>query len=259
MKPFLKWVGGKTQLLNSIIKHVPCVIEGDYHEPFIGGGSVLFRVLETIEIKGTVYASDINPHLINLYKAIQTDPEKLIEEVQELARETTELRYYEVRTDFLEEPTPSRFLYLNKTCFRGLYREGPHGFNVPWGHYKNPTVVDPIMIRMVSRLIKNVVFHARPFQESLRGPFTENDFVYLDPPYVNTFSGYTRSGFKKEDHEQLFALVKKLPRFVLSNSDCQEVREHFEGFPQRVLECRRAIHSRNPGTIASEILVFTSC
>ena len=257
-KPILKWVGGKTQIMDSIMVQVPKVILGDYHEPFVGGGSVLFKILETIEIIGTVYASDVNPHLIEFYKMVQSDPEQLIQDTKSLALETSEIEYYKVRADFLENPTPARFLYLNKTCFRGLYREGPRGFNVPWGHYNKPNIVDDSLIRQISNLIKNVVFRVLPFQESLRGPFTNQDFVYLDPPYVNTFSGYTRRGFSSEDHACLFKTIKEvIPRFLLSNSDCEQVRESFEGFTQISLECRRAIHSINPGTVARELLIFT--
>lgn len=259
VKPFLKWVGGKTQILDKLMDKAPKCIPGDYHEPFVGGGSVLFKMLETVEINGTVYASDVNPHLIKLYKAIQQDPETLIKETQELSSETSELKYYEVRADFIDDPTPAQFLYLNKTCFRGLYREGPRGFNVPWGHYEDPKIIDPAHIRLVSKLIQRVVFRTQSFEESLKGPFRPEDFVYLDPPYMNTFAGYTRRGFSLKDHELLFRIVKTLvPHFMLSNSNCEEVQKYFEGFPQCTLECRRAINSRNPGAIASELLI-TSC
>jgi DNA adenine methylase len=257
VKPVLKWVGGKTQILDHVMSHVPKKIQGNYHEPFVGGGSVLLKVLEEVEINGTVHASDINPHLIGLYWAIQRDPVKLIRDVEHIGRELTELEYYEVRQNFLEDPCPAKFLYLNKTCFRGLYREGPRGFNVPWGHYKAPKIVDPENIFKVSRLIRDVQFEARSFDDSLTGPFSEDDFVYLDPPYVNTFADYTRGGFRDEDHERLFNMTKKIPRFLMSNSNCEKVQENFKEYSQSALECRRAINSRNPGATASELLVFT--
>lgn len=256
-KPFIKWVGGKTQILDQVLDKIPENI-GNYYEPFLGGGSILFGVLENKKVHGTVYASDINPHLIALYKSIQEDPETLIKNVQELAREVSELRYYEVRADFNESPSPDKFMYLNKTCFRGLYREGPHGFNVPWGHYDAPNIIDPIQIRMISTLIKNVVFVAQSFHESLKGPILDADFVYLDPPYVDTFGGYTRRGFNLVDHIELFRLVRELPQFLMSNSQSPLVQENFEGFPQRALECRRAINARNPGAIAIEVLIWNN-
>jgi len=257
VKPFLKWVGGKTQILDHVMARVPKKIHGSYHEPFVGGGSVLLKVLEEVDIAGSVHASDINPHLIQLYQAVQKDPVNLIRDVERLGAEFTEAEYYKIRQDFLEDPCPAKFLYLNKTCFRGLYREGPRGFNVPWGHYKNPSILDAENIFKVSRLLQRVEFHVRPFEDSLAGPFSSDDFVYLDPPYVGTFSDYKKGGFGDKDHEKLFEITKKIPRFLMSNSNCEKVRENFKGYTQSALECRRAIHSKNPGSTASELLVFT--
>jgi DNA adenine methylase len=257
VKPVLKWVGGKTQIIDSVMARVPKNIQGNYHEPFVGGGSVLLKVLEEVEVSGKVFASDLNPHLIELYLAIQSDPVRLVRDVERVATEFTEARYYEVRQEFNEDPCPAKFLYLNKTCFRGLYREGPRGFNVPWGHYRDPKILDPENIFKVSRLIQRVEFKAQSFDESLVGPFSEDDFVYLDPPYVDTFSGYTKDGFRDDDHERLFNTAKKIPRFLMSNANCERVRENFAEYTQTALECRRAINSKNPGAVAKELLVFT--
>lgn len=265
MRPFLKWVGGKTQMLQKIIDKFPKDIN-NYHEPFIGGGSVLIGLLEAGHVvKGTIYASDVNPHLVALYQKVQTDPEGLIHELEELCKDLTEARYYVVRAEFNKEPSPARFLYLNKTGFRGVYREGPHGFNVPYGHNKAPTVYDADNIREVSRRIRNVVFTCQSFQQSLARATEQGDFVYLDPPYApetaKSFVGYTKSGFGKSEHEQLFNMTRTLPcPFLMSNSDVELVRQAFPTpqFETEIVVARRAINSKDPSAQTNEVLIQAS-
>ena len=155
IKPILKWVGGKTQILDKIIDSFPKEIE-DYHEPFIGGGSVLLKLLESneINVKGNVYAYDLNESLVNVYKNIQKTPEDVYTEVSELIKDSNgndkKEYYYTIRkiwNSFTQKEKNTTkgtafFIYLNKTCFRGLYRVGPNGFNVPYGHYKNPEIIN---------------------------------------------------------------------------------------------------------------------
>lgn len=258
MKPLLKWVGGKTQLLDKIIEKLP---EGNYHEPFLGGGSVLLEVLEKRN-PAKVCASDINPILIDVYKSVQQTPERLIEELTELTEQynsavNKEEFYYALRNRFNTEKKPAQFIVLNKTCFRGIYREGPHGFNVPFGHYKNPSIFDEDHIKQVSTLIQNVEFCCESFEDALER-VKEGDVVYLDPPYVpekaTSFVGYVSGGFSK--HEELFDKVKTLPKFLLSNSNTPLVRQTFEGYSLEVISCKRTIHSKNPASKAEEVLIW---
>ena len=216
MKPFLKWVGGKTQILEDVVSFFPKEMN-NYYEPFLGGGSVLLALLShkkagTINITGTIYASDLNSNLISLYTNIQSKPNEFIQEMKSLidiflkctgtditrspktieeAITSQESYYYWIRAKFNalsgEERTSIKasamMLFLNKTCFRGVYREGPNGFNVPFGNYKNPTIIDEEHIKAVSTLIKDVIFTNASFTDSLSKLVT-GDFVYLDPPYA---------------------------------------------------------------------------
>lgn len=267
MKPFLKWVGGKTQILDEVLDLFPFEMD-NYHEPFLGGGSVLLAVLSTSHrVLGKVYASDINPALISLYQNLQTDPDGLIVELRKLTAAYHESYYYQVRSQFnslVDKSTPqasAMFLFLNKTCFRGVYREGPNGFNVPFGHYKNPCILDEDHLRSVSRLIQGVVFRTQSFQESLVD-VQAGDFVYLDPPYApdspSSFVSYTASGFSAKDHQTLFKTVRSLPsHFLMSNSDTALVRDAFSG-PEYTIDtvlCKRTINSKNPTATANELLI----
>jgi DNA adenine methylase len=298
MKPFLKWVGGKTQILDEILSRFPASMS-NYHEPFLGGGSVLLGVLSkqkegSITIRGTVYASDINPILIGLYQTLQRDPDALIHEMRRMitafsqcgteavnrtptteqeALGNRESYYYWVRSQFnhmsAEEKVSPRgaasMLFLNKTCFRGVYREGPHGFNVPYGNNKNPGIMDEAHLRAISELIRPVVFRPQTFQAALSS-ITPGDFVYLDPPYApetnTSFVSYTASGFNEGNHTALFERCNELHtqrvRWMMSNADVTQVREAFPPpYHTTVLSCRRAIHSKNPDAKTNEVLITT--
>jgi DNA adenine methylase len=298
MKPFLKWVGGKTQILDEILSRFPTSMT-HYHEPFLGGGSVLLGVLSkqkqgTLTITGTVYASDINPILIGLYQTLQREPDQLIHEMRRIMVAFSECRteavnrvpsteqealgnresyYYWVRSQFnrmsAEEKVSPRgsaaMLFLNKTCFRGVYREGPRGFNVPYGNNKNPGIMDEAHLRAISELIQHVVFRAQPFQTSLSS-IQPSDFAYLDPPYApetnTSFVSYTASGFNKDNHRVLFERCHELHaqqvRWMMSNADVTQVREAFPPpYDTMVVSCRRAIHSRQPDAKTNEVMITT--
>lgn len=277
--PLVKWLGGKTQILDDILEVFPYEIE-NYYEPFIGGGSVLLAFLKKvakgeIDLKGTVHASDINRNLIALYRNTQKYPEDLIVELSKLRDnylecEDREAFYYDTRQNFnnLEDHerntvmASAMMVFLNKTCFRGMYREGPSGFNVPYGHYKNPAVYSEENIREVSRLIQRVVFEVQSFDESLASAQNENDFVYLDPPYVpenpKSFVSYTAHGFSLTQHENLFDMCLHFRgRFVLSNSNVPMVRERFTApmYETKELRCRRAINSKKPESTTTEVII----
>jgi DNA adenine methylase len=292
-KPVLKWVGGKTQILDTVLAHFPHTIQ-DYHEPFLGGGSVLIELLQTsINITGTVYASDINPNLITMYRNIQARPRHVINALRVLQREyqqaaatdppvvnreaatprdarsSAESYYFWVRRQFnalegekRETPLASAMLiFLNKTCFRGLYREGPHGFNVPFGNYKNPTILDETNILVMSALIQDVEFKCQSFEAAL-ARVKAGDFVYLDPPYVpekaTSFTGYTADGFPLAKHDELFRMCKALPcGFLMSNAATPLVAQAFPSpqFQTVGITARRAINSKNPEAETQEVLI----
>jgi DNA adenine methylase len=294
-KPFLKWVGGKTQILEEVLALFPSM--KNYHEPFVGGGSVLLGLLSAvaegkITMTGKVFASDLNPTLIGLYRNVQSRPAELVAAVKlltadlalstgsvvnrkpttiEEARTSAESYYYWIRSRFntagmdrTSVSASAMFLFLNKTCFRGLWREGPRGFNVPCGHYKNPTIIDEAHILAVSVLIKDVVFVCQPFAASLAAT-QPGDFVYLDPPYApesaTSFVGYTTEGFDLEMHKTLFNMTKELAprgvRILMSNADVALVKDAFPAGPYqtKIVSCRRAIHSKEPGTQTNEVLI----
>ena len=300
LKPAMKWVGGKSQILDAVLDTFPPSMN-NYYEPFVGGGSVLLGLLSHIQsgkitVKGTVYASDLNANLIHLYQNIQSRVEALIAELEKLAASYTPLPraseppnrapaslteaqanqesfYYWMRAQFNKltaaeraEPRASALLlFLNKTCFRGVYREGPHGFNVPFDKtYKNPAIYDAAHLRALSAAFAHVVFMVAPFQTAL-APVAAGDFVYLDPPYApeseTSFVSYTADGFTKEAHEALFKHAKELvaagASFTMSNANVKMVRDAFPPteFNTTVIDARRAINSKNPESMTKEVLV----
>jgi DNA adenine methylase len=288
VKPFMKWVGGKTQIINQVMELIPNEIN-NYHEPFLGGGSVLLAVLSLKKISGKIYASDINRHVIQMYKHIQSNPDGFIEEVKKLsdvfatckgsivnrtpttmeeAMTSAESYYYWIRTQFntSTEDTirvSAMLLFLNKTCFRGLYREGPNGFNVPFGNYKNPNLLDPNHIKSVSLLIKDVLFTHCGFSESLQ-KIEPGDFVYLDPPYAPenhmSFVSYTSDGFNLDNHTLLFKHCQDMTsnkiKMVMSNAHVKLVTDAFPPpYSTKIISCRRAIHSKEPDARTNEVLI----
>jgi len=288
MKPVIKWVGGKTQILDTVLESFPREIE-NYHELFVGGGSVLFGLLASkdITVKGKVYAYDKNQKLINMYRQIQTNPGKVHDHLLELfttydTRTGTEVNrkpeteeegltskesyYYWVRKKYNElvPTTPvhaATLIFLNKTCFRGVYREGPNGFNVPYGHYKTtPLVVSLDELVKIQELIKDVVFEWCDFRAAFAQTVNGGDFIYADPPYapesVTSFVGYTKDGFSLDDHRDLFNLLKRSKiDFVLSNAKVYLVTSSFEGYEVKDVPARRAIHSKDPSSTTTEVLV----
>lgn len=293
-KPFLKWVGGKTQIINQIIAKIPKELE-NYHEPFLGGGSVLLAVLSLqkhnkIKINGRVYAYDINKTLIDVYKHIQSEPATLFKHIQEFKNEYHSLKgtvinrkpknlleaktskesyYYWLRNQFntMDKNTvqySALFIFLNKTCFRGIYREGPNGFNVPYGHYKKtPSIITEAELKTISRLIKDVNFVCADFKQSIR-TVGEGDFVYLDPPYApetsKSFVGYNAEGFSLDTHAELFSEIKKIAdkniKFAMSNAKVDLVTNNFADYECEDIEARRAINSKKPDSKTMEVIIY---
>ena len=296
-KPILKWVGGKTQIIDKLVADFPVEIN-NYREAFLGGGSVLFTLLSfvksgIIRIHGNIYAYDLNEPLIYIYKNIQTHHTELYDTLQSIimdfnecgngkinrtptnleeAKVAKENYYYWIRSKYnklcLNDKKgtlgSAMFIFLNKTCFRGVFRVGPKGFNVPYGHYNNPEIINKENLEEIHNLIQNVVFECRDFNTSLTN--TEpNDFVYLDPPYApetdTSFVGYTENGFNIENHNNLFKLIHTLTdtnkKIMLSNADVSLVRENFTNEKYNTLSilCKRSINSKNPNAKAKEVII----
>ena len=263
MKPFLKWVGGKQKIIRDIIESFPRDID-TYHEPFLGGGSVLFALLESDITVNRIRVNDANEHLIRTFVDVRDNLAELIREVKTLKND--EESYYKYRAEFndlkkksvLSVRTSALFIYLNKTGFRGLYREGPNGMNVPFGHYKNPTVIDKVHLARCSEALKHVEFFSMSYEKFLVD-VGEKDFVYLDPPYVpektTSFTKYNVYDFL--DHEAFFDTVKSLPRFSMSNSKTSPVESAFpvDEYDVAMITCPRAINSKNPGMKIVEVLI----
>lgn len=289
-KPFLKWVGGKTQIISAVLQHIPTSI-CNYYEPFLGGGSVLIAVLESViigdrVITGTTYAFDLNNVLVHTFINIQTRPDDVITHLKQFVDEmndtstkhvyTTskrvmngmEAHYYIMRDlynhmDTLDKESPrgsALFIFLNKTCFRGIHREGPNGFNVPYGHYKNPSVYNVEHIKYISKLIQPVVFRCCKFETLLStSTFGTDDFIYMDPPYVKlaktSFDGYTSDGFNSD---RLFVICKDLDsrkvRITMSNSKTDKVLHALKGWHILCIDCKRSIHAYDPSSKTIEII-----
>ena len=312
-KPPLKWVGGKTQIMGTVLAHFPHRAM-NYHEPFMGGGSVLFATLHLIKtgqfiVTGKVNAYDINPHLINFYNQLKVNRDSLYTETQalvdqyreigqagtmagelgpvnrnpdtiEAARTSRESFYYWCRIRFNAERKTNRdsvgcaalFVFLNKMCFRGVYRESQGGgFNVPFGHYKTvPTVLPRDQLDRMSDLVQGVSLECADFRQSL-ARVVPGDFVYLDPPYApeekNSFVGYTADGFGTNDHAELFGLCNSLDgegaMFAMSNARVPMVTDAFEqnegmgahNYAFTDVPARRAINSKNPAARTVEVIV----
>ena len=292
-KPFLKWLGGKTQIISDIISKIPTKIN-NYHELFLGGGSVLLAVLSLqkqnkITIKNKIYAYDINDVLINVYKNIQQNKEELYKLINlyineydsiegeiinrnpksiEEAKTSKESYYYWIRNKYNNTVDKNSiecsalFMFINKTCFRGMYREGPNGYNVPYGHYKKtPTIITENDLNYISDLIKNVEFKQSNFVDSIKN-ICEDDFVYLDPPYApensKSFVNYVVDGFDIETHKLLFNEIKKLnkTKFVLSNSNVKLVTDSFKDYNCQEITAKRAINSKKPGSLTTEVIIY---
>lgn len=249
VKPFLKWAGGKGQLLSEIQKHYPFDEKiSKYAEPFVGGGAVLFDILDKYDLK-EVYINDINEDLINTYRCIKSYPDELIFLLKAMQDEyvprhnESRKEYYlkqretfnKIKVSYDEESNLKKaalLIFLNKTCFNGLYRVNRKGeFNVPMGSYKNPLICDEANLRNVSRKLQNVRISCGDYKNSYDF-IDSNTFAYFDPPYrplTNTasFTSYTENGFGDDAQRELADFVKRLDekgaKVVVSNSDPKNV------------------------------------
>lgn len=253
--PVLKWVGGKRQLLDTLTPLLPKRITA-YCEPFIGGGAMLFNLQPNV-----AYVNDINSDLILVYTVIKNDVEALIAALAEYKNEAE--FFYSVRdwdrdkekyASLTDVERAARIIYLNKTCFNGLYRVNNAGeFNSPFGSYKNPNIVNAPVLRAVSSYFNNaaVNFTSTDYAEVLR-TIPKGTFVYLDPPYdpvsvTSNFTGYSKGGFTQADQIRLREccdeLTKRGIKFMLSNSSTEFIHAQYAAYNITVVRAKRAINS----------------
>lgn len=257
--PILKWAGGKQSIAARLVELFPSDFDR-YFEPFIGGGSVLFTFRPQKAIVG-----DANDWLIDTYEAIREDSDCVARILDGL--ENTKEEYLRVRS-ILPQTLPlfqraAYLIYLNKTCFRGLFRVNRQGrFNVPYGQY-NRRYYDPANLKAVAEALGNVEFRRGDFELCLRDA-TEGDFVYMDPPYYKLggyadFNRYTRDQFRENDQVRLAALCRELDLrgvcWAVSNSDTSLIRDLFKGYCLNLIENRREINLKAKSRSITELLI----
>lgn len=292
VKPFLKWAGGKTQIISEIEKYYPFknTTINKYAEPFVGGGAVLFDILNKYNLK-EVYISDINADLINTYNTIRNNIESMIDMLSTMQTEfipmNTEDRksYYIKKRERFNElklncnetiniEKAALMIFLNKTCFNGLYRVNKNGeFNVPIGRYNNPTICDEENLKSVSEKLKNVTIICGDYRKS--ADFIDKDtFVYFDPPYrpltkTSNFTSYTENAFDDKSQIELASYVdilhKKGAKILVSNSDPKNINtddtffdEMYASYFIRRVDASRVINSKSQARGKIKELLITN-
>jgi DNA adenine methylase len=271
-EPFLKWAGGKRYLLNEILKRLPSQIER-YYEPMVGAGAVFFELANRKRFK-KAKISDVNEDLIITYKAIRDNASDVLMYLNQLEREhfsrNSEKYYYKIRDlnkwDLDKPQTAARMIYLNKTCFNGLYRVNQAGkFNVPYGNYKNPTICNPKALIQASKALQKVSIVLQDFEEAIVN-ITSEDAVYFDPPYwpvkQGAFTSYTDAGFDSSDQKRLADLAQKLKKIgifaLFSNADVLPVRQLYKGLNIDKILVPRRINADGKGRgKITELLIST--
>lgn len=256
-RPFLKWAGGKTQLLPELRKYYPPVINR-YFEPFLGGGAVFFDLCNSAtKIRGLCFLSDVNKELIITYEWLAADPIPLVNFLCYHSSQHSSQHYYTVREQVLTADTfhvAARMIYLNKTCFNGLYRVNKNGtFNAPLGSTKT-FKVDSENLLLVAKLLRDAVINHCHFLETVFDP-QDGDFVYFDPPYdslkKDSFKSYTQDGFTDEDQAELAGAFRAMDKrgclLMLSNADTPFIRALYKDFYVHTVEARRSINSKGGG------------
>lgn len=265
LKPIVKYAGGKRQIMDKITSYFPKEFK-DYYEPFLGGGSVLFHLENKKVLSNTIYISDVMDSLVNMYNIIKSNSKQLIEELShdtiykntktsfiENRKRFNELKIKQVRSITEDVEYAALFIYLNKTCFNGMYRENKKGeYNVPFGKQKNPVICNDELINCVSDFLRkqNVNIKCGDYTY-IESHVKKDDFVYMDPPYYNTFTGYNKTKFDKESQIKLrdlfVILTNRGCKVALSNSNHVFIRELYSNIKDiKLIEIpvKRVINSK---------------
>ena len=243
--PFIKWAGGKRRLVEKISSIFPPDFK-DYYEPFVGGGALFFHMGDRAR---SCHLSDTNEELISSYKVISCDPKNLIIALKKHEKKHDRGYYMKMREmGFMDDEIQisARFLYLNKTCFNGLYRVNKKGhFNVPIGSYKNPKICDEEGIMKAHEALKNTEINLLPFNKIKP---KKDDLVYCDPPYHGKFDGYTKEGFDEDSHKSLrdscVTWRGKGVKVIVSNSNNEFISSLYRGFNLNILESLHSISGK---------------
>lgn len=263
-KPFLKWAGGKRQLVEKLSERIPNEISGTYYEPFLGGGALYFY-LQPKKAK----LSDSNAELINVYQVVRDNVESLIDHLA--VHRNNEKYYYDTRAvdpdslDTIERA--SRTIFLNRTCFNGLYRVNRKGFfNVPYGKKKGDFTFDAENLRLASSSLANADIYVQDYKDSLKG-VRKNDFVYLDPPYYpvggfSDFQRYTKECFSEHDHDDLFGIFDRLSNrdvsIIQSNSNTDFIKDKYGKYQIEVIDAKRLISSKAESRNSKDVIIYSS-
>lgn len=272
-KPFLKWAGGKGQLLAEIDRRLPGGLKAGeidtYVEPFVGGGAVFFHIAQEYPEIKRHFLFDINQDLVNCFNEIKTNVETLIDELHSLQarflrkRSGRKVFYYEIRNQFNADRSTAKLIFLNKTCYNGLYRVNRKDeFNVPFGDYNNPTICDEVNLRNASEVLQNAKILCGDFTKSAQY-INSDSFVYFDPPYrplssTASFTSYSKDSFSEKEQIRLAEFCKQIDakgaRFLLSNSDPKNedpgdtfFEDHYKGFDIDTVKAVRAINCKASG------------
>lgn len=258
IKPILKWVGGKRLLVPKILPYVPEEY-GTYVEPFVGGAAMLLSLLPK---RGII--NDSNPELINVYRVVRDSPSELIDALRVHQSRNTKEYYYEIRSldrdaDYAKKASPvnraARILYLNKVCFNGLFRVNSKGqINIAYGGYENPNITNEEEILALSRYLQGDIDIRQGDYAAVLDGISSDSFVYLDPPYMpisrsSAFTSYTKGGFGYDEQVRLRNKCKDMRLrsipFVESNSDCDGIRELYEGFTIVNITAKRSVGAKS--------------
>lgn len=258
-QPFLKWAGGKRQLLPVLLPRIPSLQNAYYHEPFLGGGALFFALCAQGRLDPKrAHLADINPELINAYQVVRDKIDMLVRELSYHRNE--EDHYYQVRAwdpaQLGSVERAARLIYLNKTCFNGLFRENRKGqFNVPFGHYAHPSICDESSLRAASAALQGTSLRVSTFDETIQH-VQKGDFVYFDPPYApisrtSSFAQYHAGGFDEQAHVRLAHMAEQMGtagvHVMLSNSTAPWLYDLYKNFYVEEVYANRSINSRALG------------